>query len=329
MALTALRYTAALAQLLASSLALSQVTPANSALNYPVKPVRVVIPYAPGGGVDIVGRLTGAKLGEEYKQQFIADNRMGGGGIVGNDIVAKAPADGYTLLAMNSALTYLPALYPKIPYVTLREFAPITLIGVTPSVLVVNPAVPAKSTRELIALMKAKPGQINYAAGVGGTLHLAVALFEDMAGVKGTLIPYKGGGPALIDTVSGQVQMMIVPVVSAIGHIKSNRLRALGVSGARRSPMLPDVPTIADTGVPGYEYITWYGLLAPAATPRPIIARLNQSVARALAGAELRERFAQQGVEVEASTPEQFTALLQKELPRWAQIIKAAKIQGE
>jgi tripartite-type tricarboxylate transporter receptor subunit TctC len=296
---------------------------------YPSKPVRVVIPYAPGGGVDIVGRLVGAKLAEEFKQQFIADNRMGGGGTVGNDIVAKASADGYTLLAMNSALTYLPALYPKAPYDTLRDFAPITLIGATPSVLVVNPAVPAKSVKELIALMKAKPGHLNYAAGVGGTLHLAVALFEDMARVKGTLIPYKGGGPALIDTVGGQVQMMIVPVVSAIGHIKSNRLRALGVSGVRRTPMLPEVPPIADSGVPGYEYITWYGMLAPAATPRPILAKLNQSIAKALAGAELRDRFAQQGVEVEASTPEQFSALLQKEIPRWAQIIKAAKIQGE
>lgn len=296
---------------------------------YPAKPVRVVIPYAPGGGVDIVGRFIGAKLSDEFKQQFIADNRMGGGGIVGIDIAAKAPADGYTLLMMNSALTYLPALYAKVPYDTLRDLTPITLIGVTPSVLVVNPAVPAKSVKELIALMKAKPGQLNYGAGVGGTLHLAVALFEDMAGVKGTLIPYKGGGPALIDTVGGQVQMMIVPVVSAIGHIKSNRLRALGVSGARRSPMLPDVPTIADTGVPGYEYVTWYGMLAPAATPRPIIAKLNQAVVKGLATPELRDRFAQQGVEVEPSSPEQFSALLKTELTRWAKIIRAAKIQGE
>ena len=296
---------------------------------YPAKPVRVLIPYAPGGGVDIVGRFIGAKLGEEYKQQFIADNRSGAGGTVGIDIAAKAPADGYTLLMMNSALAYIPALYPKVPYDTLKDLTTISLIGATPSVLVVHPAVPAKNVKELIALMKAKPGQLNYGAGVGGTLHLAVALFEDMAGVKGTLIPYKGGGPALIDTVGGQVQMMIVPVVSAIGHIKSNRLRALGVSGAKPSPMLPDVPTIADTGVPGYEYSTWYGLLAPAATPKPIIAKLNQSVAKALATAELRDRFAQQGVEVEPSTPEQFSALLQKELVRWAKIIKAAKIQGE
>ncbi len=297
--------------------------------HYPAKPVRVVIPYAPGGGVDIVGRFIGAKLGDEYKQQFIADNRSGGGGTVGIDIVAKAPADGYTLLVMNSALAYLPALYPKAPYDTARDLATISLIGATPSVLVVNPAVPAKSVKELIALMKAKPGQLNYGAGVGGTLHLAVALFEEMAGVKATLIPYKGGGPALIDTVGGQVQMMIVPVVSSIGHIKSNRLRALGVSGAKPSPMLPDVPTIADTGVPGYEYVTWYGLLAPAATPKPIIAKLNQSVAKALATAELRDRFAQQGVEVESGTPEQFSTLLQKELVRWAKLIRAAKIQGE
>ncbi len=296
---------------------------------YPAKPVRVVIPYAPGGGVDIVGRFIGAKLSDEYKQQFIADNRSGGGGTVGIDIAAKAPADGYTLLMMNSALAYIPALYPKVPYDTLRDLATISLIGATPSVLVVNPAVPAKSVKELIALMKAKPGQLNYGAGVGGTLHLAVALFEDMAGVKATLIPYKGGGPALIDTVGGQVQMMIVPVVSSIGHIKSNRLRALGVSGAWRSPMLPDVPTIADTGVPGYEYVTWYGMLAPAATPKPIIAKLNQSVAKALATAELRDRFAQQGVEVESDTPEQFSALLKGELTRWGKIIRAAKIQGE
>jgi tripartite-type tricarboxylate transporter receptor subunit TctC len=302
---------------------------AQTAAVYPAKPVRVLIPYAPGGGVDIVGRFVGAKLSEEYRQQFIADNRSGAGGTVGIDIAAKAAADGYTLLAMNSALAYLPALYPNLPYDTLRDLAPVSLIGVTPSVLVVNPAVPAKSVKELIALMKAKPGQLNYGAGVGGTLHLAVALFEDMAGVKGTLIPYKGGGPALIDTVGGQVQMMIVPVVSAIGHIKSNRLRALGMSSARPSPMLPDVPTIADTGVPGYEYVTWYGLLAPAATPKPIIAKLNQAVVKALATPELRERFARQGVEVEPGTQDQFSALLQKELVRWAKIIKEAKIQGE
>lgn len=297
--------------------------------NYPTKPVRVVIPFAPGGGVDIVGRLLGARLTDEFRQQFIADNRSGAGGTVGYDIAAKAPADGYTLLMVNSGVAYVPALYPKLPYNTLKDLTGIGLIGATPSVLVVNNTVAAKSVKELIALMKAKPGQINYGASVGGTLHLAVALFEEMAGVKGTLIPYKGGGPALIDTVGGQVQMMIVPMTSAIGHIKANRLRALGASGARRSPMLPELPTLAEAGVPGYEYTTWYGLLAPAATPKAIIATLNQSVVKALGNAELRDKFTQQGLEVESSTAEQFSALLKQEVARWGKIIKAAKIQGE
>jgi tripartite-type tricarboxylate transporter receptor subunit TctC len=176
--------------------------------------------------------------------------------------------------------------------------------------------------------MKAKPGQVNYGASVGGTLHLAVALFEDMAGVKGTLIPYKGGGPALIDTVAGQVQMMIAPLTSALVHVKANRLRALGSSGAKRSSMLPELPTIAEAGVPGYEYTTWYGMLAPAATPRPIIAKLNQNIAKALGSADLRDKLGQQGLEIDADTPEQFSAMLRQEVARWTRIIKAAKIQG-
>ena len=211
----------------------------------------------------------------------------------------------------------------------MKDLTGISLIGATPSVLVVNNAVAAKSVKELLALMKAKPGQINYGASVGGTLHLAVALFEDMAGVKGTLIPYKGGGPALIDTVGGQVQMMIAPMTSALVHVKANRLRALGASGARRSVMLPELPTIAEAGVPGYEYSTWYGKLAPAATPQPIIAKLNQSMVKALESADLRDKLMQQGLEVESSTPDQFSAKLKQEVARWGKIIKAAKIQGE
>jgi tripartite-type tricarboxylate transporter receptor subunit TctC len=304
-------------------------TSARAEPSYPSKPVRVVVPVAPGGGIDIVGRFVGAKLTDDLKQQFVADNRTGAAGIIGTDIVAKAPADGYTLLMQNSALSYMPSLYAKLPYDVLQHLRGISLIAATPSVLVVNPSVPAKSVKELIALMKAKPGQLNYGAFVGGTLHLAVALFEDMAGVKATLIPYKGGGPALIDTVGGQIQMMIVPLVSAIGHVKANRLRALGASGVKRSPMLPDLPTIAEAGVPGYHYTTWYGLLAPAATPKPVIATLNQSVAKALASTDLREKFAQQGLEIESGTAEQFSALLKQEVARWEKIIKAAKIQGE
>ena len=296
---------------------------------YPAKPVRLIIPFAPGGGVDIAGRFIGAKLGDDLGQAFIADNRSGAGGTLGTDIVAKAPADGYTLLMVNSSLAYSPSLYANLPYDTLKDFATVSLVGVTPSVLVVNPAVPAKNVKELLALMKTKPGQLNYGGVVGGTLHLAVALFEDMAGVKATLIPYKGGGPALIDTVGGQVHMMIAPMISAIGHVKANRLRALGASGARRSPMLPELPTIAEAGVPGYDYTTWYGLVAPAATPKPIIAKLNLSVVKVLGSADLRNRFAQQGVEVESGTPEHFSIMLKQDLMRWGKIIKAAKIQGE
>lgn len=297
--------------------------------NYPVKPVRVVVPFAPGGGVDLVGRLVSAKLTEDLRQQFIADNRSGAGGTVGTDLVAKAPADGYTLLTVNSGFAYSPALYPKLPYDALKDFAAISLIGSSPSLMVVNNVLPAKNVKELISLMKAKPGQVNYGASVGGTLHLAVALFEDMAGVKGTLIPYKGGGPALIDTVSGQVQMMIAPLTSALVHVRAKRLRALGASGARRSPMLPDVPTIAEAGVPGYEYTTWYGMLAPVATPGPVITKLNQGIAKALNSADLREKLGQQGLEIESSTPARFSTMLKQEVSRWSRIIKAAKIQGE
>jgi tripartite-type tricarboxylate transporter receptor subunit TctC len=319
----------AAAALLAASVAAANVHAQTPAPGYPARPVRVVIPFAPGGGVDLVGRLVAAALSDDLRQQFVADNRSGAGGTVGSDIVAKAPADGYTLLAVNSGYAYSPSLYSKIPYDAVKDLTGIGLAGATPSLLVVNNTVPAKNVKDLIALMKAKPGQVNYGASVGGTLHLAVALFEDMAGVKGTLIPYKGGGPALIDTVAGQVQMMIAPMTSALAYVKANRLRALGASGARRYAPLPDVPTIAEAGVPGYEYTTWYGLLAPAATPRPVIAKLNQSLVKVLASAELRDKLAQQGLEVDSSSAEQFTAMVRQEIARWSRIIKTAKIQGE
>ena len=296
---------------------------------YPIKPVRVVVPVAPGGGIDIVARFVGAKLSDDLKQQFIADNRAGAAGIIGVDIVAKAAPDGYTLLAQNSALSYLPSLYARLPFDVMNHFTGVAHIAATPSVLVLHPSVPAKSVKELLALMKAKPGYLNYGAFVGGSLHLAVALFEDMAGVKATLVPYKGGGPAQVDAVSGQIQMLIVPIVSSIGNIKSGRLRAHGTSGTKRAPILPDAPTIAEAGVPGYHYTTWYGLFAPAGTPKPVINVLHQSVTKALANTDLRERFAQQGLETEAGSPEQLTAMLKSEVARWGKIIRAAKIQGE
>jgi tripartite-type tricarboxylate transporter receptor subunit TctC len=298
--------------------------------SYPTKPIRVVIPFSAGGGVDIIGRIAGVRLSEELGRPVIVDNRVGAGSTVGTDIVAKAPADGYTLLVTNNSLVYNSSLYPKLPYDTVRDLAAVGQIGTTASVLLVHPSVAAKNVRELLDLMKSKPGQLNYGSGgVGGAVHLAFELFQSMAGVKATHIPYKGVGPALLDAVGGRVQLMIAGIPPSIGHLKANRLRPLGVSTLKRASVLPDLPTIAEAGVPGYEYTTWYGMLAPAATSKPIIARLNQSLGRVLGTADLREKFAQQGVDAEPGAPEQFSAKVRQEIPRWEKIIKAAGIQGE
>jgi tripartite-type tricarboxylate transporter receptor subunit TctC len=313
---------------LASVLAFT--SPLAAAQNYPVKPIRMVIPYSAGGGVDVIGRFIGARLSEQFGQQVIPDNRGGGGGTVGTDIVAKAPTDGYTVLVTNNGLVFSESLYSKLPYDTIKDLAAVSLLGTTPSVLVVHPSLPAKTVRELVALMKAKPAQLNYGSGgVGGAVHLAFALFENVAGVKGTHVPYKGVGPALIDTVGGQVHMMMAGAPAALGHIKGNRLRALGVSGMRRAQVLAEVPTIAEAGVPGYEYTTWYGMLVPAASPKSIVASLNQNAVKALSNADLRDKLAQQGVEAETSTPEEFAARVKREVATWAKTIKAAGIHAE
>jgi tripartite-type tricarboxylate transporter receptor subunit TctC len=297
---------------------------------YPARPMRMVIPFAAGGGVDIIGRIVASKLSEGLGQQIIVDNRVGAGSTVGTDIVAKAPADGYTLLVTNNSLAYNPSLYPKLPYETLRDLAPVTLLGTTSNVVIVHPTVPAKNLRDLLELMKAKPGQLNYGSGgVGGSVHLAFELFQNMAGIRATHVPYKGVGPAMIDVVGGRVQVMIAGLPPALGHIKANRLRALAVTSAKRAPSLPEVPTVNESGVPGYEYVTWYPMLVPAAVPKSVIAKLNESAAKALSGADLREKFSQQGVDAESSTPDHLTRLVREEIARWGKIIKAAGIQPE
>jgi tripartite-type tricarboxylate transporter receptor subunit TctC len=297
---------------------------------YPIRPVRVVIPFAAAGGVDIVGRIVAAKLSEELGQQFIVDNRVGAGSTVGTDIVAKAPPDGYTLLVTNNSLVYNPSLYAKLPYDTLRDLAAVGQIGTTANLLVVHPSVAAKSVRELVEIMKAKPGQLNYGSGgVGGAVHLAFELFQSMAGVKATHVPYKGVGPALIATVAGQVHMMIAGIPPVLGHIKSNRLRPLAVSTLKRAPALPQLPTIDEAGVAGYEYTTWYGMLAPAATPKAVVAKLNQSAIKILGSPDLRSKFAQEGLDAEPGSPDQFTAQVKQDIVRWGRIIKAAGIQPE
>jgi tripartite-type tricarboxylate transporter receptor subunit TctC len=278
--------------------------------SYPIKPVRMVIPFAAGGVIDIVGRLVGASLSENLGQPFTASNRAGSGNTEGAASVAKAPADGYTLLLTSASHAYDTSA-PKAAHDTFKGLAAVSLIGVTPGVLVVHPSVPAKTVKELLALMKAKPGQLNFSSGgVGSSTHRAFELLLSMAGTSAAHIPYKGIGPALLDAAAGQVQIMIAGIPAAAGYVTQNRLRALAVSGARRSPTFPELPTIAEAGVPGYEYTTWYGMLVPTATLQPVISKLNQSTVKVLGSAGLREKLAQQGVEVEAGSPEQFAARL-------------------
>jgi tripartite-type tricarboxylate transporter receptor subunit TctC len=270
----------------------------------------MVIPFAAGGVIDIVGRLVGAALSEDLGQPFTANNRAGSGNTEGAQVVAKAPPDGYTLLLTSASNAYNVSA-PKPPQDTFKGLAAVSLIGVTPGMLVVHPSVAAKNLKELLALMKAKPGQLNFSSGgVGTSTHRAFELLQSMAGASAAHIPYKGVGPALLDTAAGQVQMMIAGIPAASGYVTQNRLRALAVSGARRSPTFPELPTITEAGVPGFEYITWYGMLAPAATSTAVISKLKQSMVKVLAAGGLREKLAQQGVEVEAGSPEQFSARL-------------------
>ena len=278
--------------------------------SYPTKPVRMVIPFAAGGVIDIVARLVGAALSEHHGQQFTATNRAGSGNTEGAQTVARAPADGYTLLLTSASHAYDTSA-PKPPSDTFKGLAAVSLIGVTPGMLVVHPSVPAKNIKELLTLMKAKPGQLNFSSGgVGSSTHRASELLFSMAGVSAAHIPYKGIGPALLDAAAGQVQIVIAGIPAAAGYVTQNRLRALAVAGARRSPIFPELPTIAEAGVPGYEYTTWYGMLVPAATPKTVISKLNQSTIKVLGEAGLREKLAQQGVEVETGSPEQFAARL-------------------
>ena len=294
---------------------------------YPERPIRFIVPFAPGGTTDIVARIVGVKLGEELGQQLIIDNRGGAGSTIGTGIAAKAPADGYTILLGNNGLAINETLYPKLPYAALKDLAPVSLIGVTPNVLVVNNAVPAKSVKEFIALAQGQPGKLAYAsAGSGSSTHLSVELLQSLAGIKATHIPYKGGGPAVTDTISGQVQFMLATMPSVHAHIASGRLRALGVSGSTRSAAFPDVPTIAESGVPGYDYTSWYGILAPAGTPKAIIARLNAVTVKALNSKDTSEKLKQQGLDPQSTTPEKFGQMIRSEIGTWAKIIKTAGI---
>ena len=298
--------------------------------SWPQRPVRFVVPFAPGGTTDIIARIMGSALSEELGQQFIVDNRGGAGSSIGTAIAARAAPDGYTILLGNNGLAINETLYDKLPYNAMRDLAPISLVGETPNALIVNNGLAARTVKDFVALAKASPGKLAYAsAGVGSSTHLSVELFESVTGIKATHVPYKGGAPALNDTISGQVQFMLATLPSVHAHIVSGRVRALGVSGKERSPSLPDVPTIAQSGFPGYVYTSWYGILAPAAMPQAIIRRLNETTVRLVAAPGVNDRLKKQGLEPRTKTPEAFGKMIQNEIAVWRKIITSSNITRE
>lgn len=291
---------------------------------YPVKSIRLIVPFPAGGPTDVIARAVGQKLTESLGQSVVIDNRGGGGGNIGSDIVAKAAPDGYTLV-MGIVGTHAinASLYSKMPYDTVKDFAPVTLAGAATIVLVAHPSVQAKSVKELIALGKSRPGKINWASpGSGTPHHLAGELFKTMTGIDMVHIPYKGAAPAVIDLLGGQVSLAFVSLPAALPHIKAGRLTALGISAPQRSAVAPEVPTIAESALAGYELENWYGVLAPAGTPREIVNQLNREIVKALQMPEMKERLNSQGFEIRTSTPEQFAAYIKSEIVKWAKIVK-------
>lgn len=295
---------------------------------YPAKAIRVIVPLAPGGGGDIIARAVGQKLAENMRQPVVVDNRPGGATMIGTEIVARAAADGYTLVMATSSHAINPSLYPKIPFDPIRDFAAVTLIATSPLVLVLHPSVPAKSVKELVTLAKARTGKLNYASGgPAGIPHLAAELFKLMARIDLVHIPYKGMGPALTDLLGGQVDLLFSTPAASLPYVKRGRLRALAMTGAARSPAFPDIPTVAETGYPGYEAGTWYALLAPAGTPREPIQRLNSEVLKVIQMPALRQRLVGLGVEFVGSTPEACIAYIKNEMAKWAKVIKQENIR--
>jgi tripartite-type tricarboxylate transporter receptor subunit TctC len=301
------------------------------AQTWPTRPLRLIVPTAPGGGTDFTGRLVAAKLSETLGQQVVVENRGGGGGSVGADNAAKATPDGYTLL-LGSIATHAvnPALYKKLPYDHIKDFAPVSLIGTVPNVLVVHPSVPAKTFAEFISYAKANPGKINYgSSGVGSPPHLSMELLRSMTGINMVHVPYKGAGPALADLLGGQVQAMCTSLAGQITYIRAGRVRALGVTTAKRNPQLPDVPTIIEGGVPGYEVTIWYAVFAPVATPKPVVTRLNADMVKALNSPEMKERMALQGMDPSPSTPAELAAFVKTESAKWTKAVKDSGAQAE
>lgn len=300
------------------------------AQTYPTKPIRAVVPFPAGGGIDTVLRILSPKMSEALGQLIVIDNRSGASGTLGTEIVAKAPADGYTLLGTFSSHSQNQILYKSLPFDTLRDFAPITVFGTVPNVLVTNPALPVKTVKELIALAKKRPGEILYASiGPASPSHLTAELFNSMAGVKTTHVPYKGAAPSMVALVAGETQLTFTTVLVAAPFVNSGRLRALGVASLKRSPAMPAVPTIDEAGVKGFDSTAWWGLLAPAKTPRPIIDRLYSVTVAAMQQPEIRARLDQLGAEPAGQTPEAFDQLIRDDIVKWGKVVKALGITAD
>jgi len=300
------------------------------AQGYPSRPVRLIVPTSPGGGTDISARMLAPKLSEYLGQQIVVDNRPGASTMIGVELVARAAPDGYTLLMGISSLAIAPYIQTKVPYDAVKDFAPVSQVVVLSNLMVSHPSLPARTVKELVAFARTRPGQINFAAGsVGSNPHLAMELFLAMTGLKMVHVPYKGQGPALIDLMAGHVSLSMANMLSALPHVKNGRLRAIGVTGAKRASIAPGIPTIAEAGVPGYEVVQWFGVLAPAHTPRDIIARLHAGIVRVVQDPAIRERFSSDGAETVGSTPEEFAAVIRADLSKWSKVIKDAGIKRE
>jgi len=299
--------------------------------NYPVKPIRMVVHFPAGGPTDLVARMLGQKFTESWGQQVVVDNRPSANGIIGVEAVVRAAPDGYTLLfATGGSMSIAPALGTKLPYNVFKDLAPISLVVINPQILVLHPSVPANSVRELIALAKSKPGQINYASvGPGSPNHLGVEMLKSMTGIDMVHIPYKGTAPAITDVLAGHVSLMFNSMPSVLQYVKSGRLKGIAVGSAKRSPAAPEIPTVAESGVPGFQYVTWYGLLGPAALPKDIVSKLNAETVRALKDKELAQRLMREGAEPAPMSPDEFAKFMRAEYDQWRKTIVAAKIKIE
>ena len=299
--------------------------------DYPSKPIRLIVPAAPGGGADFLARIVGTKLTESLGQTVVVDNRAGASGTIAADTTAKAAADGYTILmGQSTSIAIAPHIYQKLGYDTLRDLIPVTLVAEVPNVLVVHPSVPANTVKEFIALAKAKPGTLNFASsGNGAPSHLAGAMFNSAAGVELVHIPYKGAGPAANGLIAGQIQVMFAPIVSVLPHIKAGRLRGLAVTSAARSAAAPELPTLAESGLTGYEISSWFGLFVPANTPAAVVDRLYNATSKVLKSPDVRERFMREGANPMGNSPEDFTKYVRAEYAKYAQVIKDGNIKAD